>query len=204
MAESLLPYALTTVARIKSRLAITVSAHDTILLFLINAATDYLEGECNRRFKETSYSNEVYSQKNGSELVLRQTPVSEVTSVQYRAGLKSNPSWTEFIVDDWELEEDGQSGIIAIRGILEGTNLLRVSYKAGYKIDFTKYGDPASHNLPADLTDCCERLTVKLFKRRESEGKEREGLNSAMTIWKDLISPEDTETINRYRRVTFF
>ena len=207
MAESLLSYALTTVARVKARLTITVSAHDTILLYLINSVTDFIEGECNRRFKETTYTNEVYSIPNAGNgfLVLKQSPVSAVSSLQFRAGLKSNPNWTEFVTDTWELMEDGAPGIIQIYGaFIQGLNSVRATYTAGYKINFSNYGDLTTHTLPADLTDLAERLVVKSFKRRESEGKEREVMANSMTIWKDLLGPEDWDTINKYRRVNFF
>jgi hypothetical protein len=169
--------------------------------------TDFIEGECNRRFKETTYTNEVYSiQGQGNNFLnLKQSPVSSVTSLQYRAGLKSNPNWTEFAADDWELLEDGVSGIIELHGSFpQGGNGIRASYVAGYKINFSNYGDMNTHTLPADLTDLTERLAIKLFKRRESEGKEREVMGNSMTIWKDLLGPEDQETINKYRRVNFF
>lgn len=207
MAEALLSYALTTVARVKARLTITVSAHDTVLMYLINGATDFIEGECNRRFKETTYTNEVYSIPNAGNgfLVLKQFPISTVSSLQFRAGLKSNPNWTEFVTDTWELMEDGAPGIIQIYGaFIQGLNSVRVTYTAGYKINFSNYGDMTTHTLPADLTDLTERLAVKSFKRRESEGKEREVMANSMTIWKDLLSPEDLDVINRYRRVNFF
>ncbi len=207
MAEALLTYALTTVARVKTRLTITVSTHDTILLYLINSVTDFIEGECNRRFKVAVYMNELYSmQSNGNNLlVLKQSPVSAISYLQFRAGLKSNPNWTDFIADDWELLDDGTSGIIEFRGaVIHGTNNVRATYTAGYKINFANYGDSSTHTLPADLTDLAERLVIKLFKRREAEGKAREDFNGGSITWKDLLNTEDQETINKYRRVNFF
>lgn len=204
MAEAILAYALTTVARVKTRLTITVNNHDTPLLYLINSVTDFIEGECNRRFKETTYTNEVYSPQGGHFIVLKQSPVSSVTSVQYRAGLKSNPTWTDFNSDDWELMEDGQSGMIEAHGILHGTNLFRVTYVAGYKINFTNYGDNNTHTLPADVTDLCERLVVRWFKRRESGGKQSEGLQGGSINWKDELDSEDKTTLARYKRIPNF
>ena len=204
MAESILPYALTTVARIKTRLTITANSFDTLFLYLINNATDFIEGECNRRFKETTYSNEVYSPQGGRFVVLRQSPVSSVTSVQYRAGLKSNPTWTDFLTDSWELMEDGQSGIIELLGLLHGTNLFRVSYVAGYKINFANYGDNSTHTLPADITDLCERLAVRWFKRRELGGKESESIQRSSINWKDSLDSEDQKVLDRYKKVPTF
>jgi hypothetical protein len=204
MAEAILAYALTTVARVKTRLTITVNNHDTPLLYLINSVTDFIEGECNRRFKETTYTNEVYSPQGGRFIVLKQSPVSSISSVQYRVGLKSNPTWTDFNADDWELMEDGQSGMIEAHGILHGTNLFRVTYVAGYKINFTNYGDNNTHTLPADITDLCERLVVRWFKRRESGGKQSEGLQGGSINWKDELDSEDKATLARYKRIPNF
>lgn len=204
MAEAILAYVLTTVARVKTRLTITVNNHDMPLLYLINSVTDFIEGECNRRFKETTYTNEVYSPQGGRFIVLKQSPVSSVSSVQYRAGLKSNPTWTDFNADDWELMEDGQSGMIEAHGLLHGTNLFRVTYVAGYKINFTNYGDNNTHTLPADLTDLCERLVVRWFKRRESGGKQSEGLQGGSINWKDELDSEDKATLARYKRIPNF
>ncbi|QQR82463.1 hypothetical protein IPJ70_04275 [Candidatus Campbellbacteria bacterium] len=207
MAEALLSYALTTVARVKTRLSITVSTHDTILLYLINSVTDFIEGECNRRFKLAVWTNELYSMQGNSNglLVLKQSPVSAVSYIQFRAGTKTNPNWTDFMADDWELLDDGASGIIEFHNaFVHGINNIRIAYTAGYKINFTNYGDGNTHNLPADLTDLTERLAIKLFKRREAEGKAREDFNGGSITWKDLLNPEDTETINKYRRVNFF
>ena len=204
MAEAILAYALTTVARVKTRLTITVNNHDTPLLYLINSVTDFIEGECNRRFKETTYTNEVYSPQGGRFIILKQSPVSSVSSVQYRAGLKSNPTWTDFNTDDWELMEDGQSGMIEAYGLLHGTNLFRVTYVAGYKINFTNYGDNNTHTLPADVTDLCERLVVRWFKRRESGGKQSEGLQGGSINWKDELDSEDKATLARYKRIPNF
>ena len=207
MAESIISYALTTVARVKTRLSIDSTGFDILLLYIINSVTDFIESECNRRFKETTYTNEIYSIANDGNgfLVLKQTPVSVVSSLQFRAGLKSNPNWTEFVSDDWELMEDGSSGIIQIYGaLIQGLNSVRATYTAGYKINFTNYGDNSTHTLPADVSDLTERMVVKLFKRRDAEGKQREDFNGGSVIWKEILSPEDEMTLAKYRRVNFF
>lgn len=205
MAESILSYALTTVARVKTRMSIDASGFDTLLLYLINSVTDLVEGECNRRFKETTYTNEIYSIGGSGLLILKQAPVSTVTSIQYRAGLKSNPTWTDFAADDWELLEDGSTGIIEFHGSSSrGVNNLRATYVAGYKINFTNYGDTNTHTLPADLTDLVERIVVKLFKRREAEGKSQDSFNNGSITWKDTLSAEDQSTLAKYRRSNFF
>lgn len=208
MAEQALTYALTTVARVKSLLTITVTDHDTRLLYLVNGATDWIEKACGgRRFKEATYTEEKYSvdYDNQNALILKNAPVSSVSAFKYRAGLKSSPSLTDFPTDSWELDEDGGTGIIRTQQALpKGTNTIAVTYVAGYKINFTNYGDMSTHTLPADLTALCERLVIRWFKRREAEGKLSEGFNGSNINWNNGLTDEDKETIARYSRQTQF
>jgi hypothetical protein len=135
-------------------------------------------------------------------IMLKQAPVSALTSFQYRAGVPTNPSWTNFPPVEYELVGDGSSGLIRIYGgVLRGTNNIQASYTAGYKIDFDHETDPTKHNLPFDLTNLCERVVVKEFKKRESIGKLREAAAEAMVIWFEKLEPEDQLTLDRYCRV---
>lgn len=200
MAESVVGYALTTKERVKDRLAITGTNFDTLIDRLISAMTDFIEGECNRRFKETPYANEVYSVSGEKPkyVFLKQAPASALT-LQYRAGTPSAPSWTNFIADDYELLEDGKSGIVRVYSLPAGTNVIRATYTAGYKIDFPNAGS-ATHTLPFDISDLCEKLAVKEFKKRDAEGKSSEAFEGGTTNWKELLDEADKLVIGRHRR----
>ena len=204
MATELKSGALTSLKRVKDRLTLSTPDFDTLLERLINAATDYLEGTCSRTFKETSSTNEIYSVYAPRQdlFILKQAPVAVLTSAQYRAGTPSNPAWTNFAADEYELVGNGASGIVKIYGgIRSGVNVVRFTYTAGYKIDFDNPANSANHTLPSDMNDLAERLAVRLFKRRESEGKQTEGFEGASITWANLIDEYDREVINRYRRV---
>ncbi len=200
---TIVPHALTTLSRIKSRLNIPTTNFDDLLTELINAATDYIESACGgRRFKETPYVYEIYSggPDRRSYIVLRNYPVTVLASLEFRAGMQSNPNWTAFVLDTFELVEDGKLGLIRVYGGLpRGTNNIRASYTAGYKIDFTQEGT-ANHTLPFDLSDLCERLTIRFFKKRESHGKEQEHGSDSRVMWRGSMEPEDTATLERYAR----
>lgn len=207
MSEKVVGYALTTKNRIKDRLQLETTQHDVLFDRLISSVTDFLEGECNRRFKQQTFTNEIYSVYGDRQefILLKQAPVGSVTSAQYRAGTKTNPSWTDFVADDWELLEDGKSGIVKVYGgALRGVNMARFTYQAGYLIDFDNAGDTTKHTLPFDLSDLSERLVVKLFKRRDSEGKTTEGFEGGSVSWADLLDGFDREIIARHRRLPTF
>ena len=201
---ALAAYALTTVQRVKDRLGITSSGFDTLFERLVNASTDFIESYYTRRFKETSYENELYLVEcEGSKMVtLKHAPVSALTNFQYRAGVPTNPAWTNFLPVEYEIVGDGSSGLIRVYGgVPRGTNNIRASYTAGYKIDFDHETDATKHSLPFDLSNLCERLVIKEFKKRESIGKLRESAGEAMAIWFEKVEPEDQITLDRYCRV---
>jgi uncharacterized phiE125 gp8 family phage protein len=203
MAEQIYAYALTTVQRIKDRLAITSNNFDTLIQRLINSATDFIEKETNKHFIEKTYENEVHSIEGASQdfIFLKNAPVRTITSAQYRAGTPSNPQWTNFNADEYELVEDGSSGIVKIYGLAgRGMNAVRFTYTAGYKINFANAGDMNTHTLPADITDLCERMVIRWFKRRESEGRLTESFDGGQINWNSEMISEDRLTLLKHTR----
>jgi hypothetical protein len=129
--------------------------------------------------------------------------ISGLISFQWRAGTPSNPNWTSFITDQYELDQQGRAGIIRVYGSIPGlyNNMIRATYVAGYPIDWQNAGNGTSHQLPADLTNLCENLVVRIYKRRQLEGKASEAIQGATTSWRDALDAFDQNVINNYRRV---
>lgn len=126
-----------------------------------------------------------------------------LVSVQYRAGTPSNPTWTGFITDQFELVGDGKSGLVRVYGNLYGMNNLRATYWAGYLIDFTHEGDPTQHSLPYDLTELAERLVIRAYKRRDAEAEKTVSGPQSSVTWADFVDDIDIEVIDRYSRAIF-
>lgn len=205
---ALVTYALTTLAKVKSRLNFSVTTFDTVLESLISAMTDWIEDYCDRRFKETVYINEVYDGGNLDGLrkrwlILKNCPVSgSLTAFSYMAGVPSTPYWTAFLRDDYDLNSD--AGIIKLFSVLpNGFRNIRVTYTAGYKIDWIAEADPTKHTLPFDISNVVERLVIKEFKRREAVGKAQESSGDASITWRDGLEKEDQEVLEKYRRIIF-
>lgn len=199
--------ALTNKDRIKTRLGVSSSDFDTLLDNLINGISDFCESYCNRKFIRATYSNEIYPYDGKIDmLALKNAPVISVSSLQYRAGTPSTPSWTSFTADQYELSGDGNSGLVKLYGGFNAAaiNSLRATYVAGYLVDFTNIDDPTKHTLPSDLTDLAERLVIKRFKKRDLEGRTSETYNGATTTWGSFLEDEDKITLDRYRRLPVF
>lgn len=129
--------------------------------------------------------------------------VSGLISFQWRAGTPSNPSWTNFITDQFELEEMGRAGIVRVYGTMPRlySNMLRATYVAGFPVDWDNAGNGSTHQLPADLTNLAENLVVRVFKRRQLDGLASENIQGATTSWRDKLDELDLNVLANYRRV---
>ncbi len=194
------PNALTTVERVRqTRLRIDSENFDDLFVMLIDSVSDFIEGECNRKFMEAEYEEIIIAHSNReSTIVLKNAPVTEIAAVEYRAGSITDPNWMEYWPDNWELLDE-ESGIIEMTVALERAS--RVTYTAGYVIDWKNTNDPEKHTLPSDLTDLAERMVVKLFKRREAEGKASESFDRTQITWSTSMADEDKAVLARYRRI---
>ena len=132
--------------------------------------------------------------------------VNGLLSFEWRAGTPNAPSWTQFVPDQFELVEDGKAGVIRLYGIMPRlyNNMARVTYYAGYQINWANAGDGITHTLPADITSACENTIVRYFKRRDLAGKTSESLDGATVAWDRDIDMQDKEAIQHYRMTPAF
>ena len=194
------------------------TAFDTVLIRLINWATNYINNECGRTsFVQQTFTNDTYSIDNPRQsfLQLRNTPVFSLTSLQWRAGTPSNPNWTDFIPDQFELVDPRTdpisgltwypSGIVRVYGVLPRiySNMIRATYVAGYPVNWANPEDHDTHWLPGDLTNVCENLVVRRFKRRMLAGQSSQSLDGGTTTWRTEIDAEDLDVLGQYRQLNF-
>lgn len=128
--------------------------------------------------------------------------INGLITLQWRTGTPSSPGWTSFIRDQFDLRNDGRSGTARLYGVFPKLmdNSVRVTYWAGYLIDWANAGNNTTHTLPSDLSDLVENLVVRRFKRREFAGKTAEALQGAQTTWSKEIDEDDKAVIGHYQR----
>lgn len=193
-------------------------AYDTLLTRLINWATNYINNECGRySFVQQTYTNEVYSIESPRQtfLILRNTPVFSISSFQWRAGTPTNPSWTDFIGDQYELVNPRTdpisgltwypSGTVRVYGVLPRlyNNMIRATYLGGYPVNWANPEDHNTHWLPGDITDVCENLVVRRFTRRQLAGKSQQRIGDSTESWRNDLDAEDIDVLNQYKDVHF-
>ena len=186
---------------------------------MINYATNYINNECGRySFVQQTYVDDTYSIDNPrqSYLLLRNAPVFSLTSLEWRAGTPTNPNWTAFIPDQFELvnpRTDPISGLtwypsgeVRIYGVLPRiySNMIRATYVGGFPVNWANPEDHNTHWLPGDLTSVCENLVVRRFKRRGLAGQSSMSLEgTTVGGWRNMLDVEDTDVLGQYRQLNF-
>lgn len=128
--------ALTTKARVKDRLGITVTSFDTVLDRIILSVTARIEQMTGRRFIQGTYTNELHDGsdlygKRRQFLIVKNAPVQTISSIQYNAGSNSSPVWNTIDEDDYHA--DLQAGIVNFpHGLPSGFRNIRVTYTGGF------------------------------------------------------------------------
>jgi len=200
-------YALTTLSHVKNRAGIldATTTFDTFLERAIMYATSMIEQACNGlRFKTGTHTNEVIDIEDGQQTIyLKHFPVTSLTSLQYNVGPVGTPSWTTELVDNYVLLDDGALGRLRLYSGYSGPKAIRVTYVAGYLIDWTNEFT-ATHTLPFEITDLCERIALALFNKRTDEGKSSQASQESSVTWEKVkISDEDKEMLKPYARPRF-
>lgn len=151
-------YALTTLADVKESLNIPSSNHtyDNLIIRKINQATAMIENYCDRRFKATDYTDELYNgAENMDQLVLKQRPIIGSVTLKVRD--------TALNLNDFETVEsdlifaDADSGVLNLMFRTAGRwGRYAATYRAGYE------------TIPDDLAEACTSLAAYLVNTADS------------------------------------
>ena len=146
-------YALTTLDRFKDQLEITTSTLVDLLETLIDAASDWIETYCDRKFMSRDYTE--YTTGHGTDILPKQWPVTAVTSINYDTardwdGTDVDSDYIHIVDDRW----------IYVRGYdfsnaQEGA--VKLVYTAGYS------------TVPDDLQYACDSLVAQMFAKMKSK-----------------------------------
>lgn len=201
-------YGLTTESRIKTRLDIDNTDLDVLIKRLIYGATDTIERYCNgRRFLRTTGIVEYFdgSHMDGRSrkmITLKNAPLVTITSVQFNSGTYQTPVWTTWSPTNY-YSDDELGAIFTDCGFPAGKKNIKVTYTAGYIMDFANEYDETKHTIPYDLTEACEKMVVHFLKKRESEGKTQEALVNSTISWGEYITSDIKQILAPYKRDYF-
>lgn len=119
---------------------------------LISSAEKKVKEYLNRDIEATTYTSEIYNGSGCNELMLRQTPVTAVTTIEYYEGYDSGEDWYALTLGtDYErkiIPTQANSVILDGYEFVEGVQNYRVTYTAGYS------------TVPADIQQACKELVA--------------------------------------------
>ncbi len=127
--------------------------------------------------------------------------VNGLVAFDWRAGTPSSPSWQAFIPDQFELVQDGKAGIVRIYGVMPRLydNMARLTYWAGFLINWEFAGDATKHTLPSDVSNTVENIVVRIFKRRQLAGLGSEAFEGATTSYNRELDSEDKDVLEHWK-----
>lgn len=202
-------YSLTTRARLIDFLELSglSDAENNVLDRIIDSVTEYIENYCDRRFKETTYTDEKYDSDGGVELILNNYPVSQsdTFALSVRNNLNNQDSWTSIDSEDYFV--DYNAGIIkAQRGnkFLVGIQIYKVTYTAGY--DFDNSTTFLSDTTAGDVEYIAWRLAATAWNRRKGDvGIKSEQIGDYKVVYASEVFGNDEvkEILDKYASSKF-
>jgi hypothetical protein len=183
-------YHLTTISRIKKKLSITEDGWDNVLNNISFGITDFIQSQLNLILKEQEHI-EILDGKN-EKISLLNIPVLEIVKIEKLI----NEEWQEQKIPKF----NPKTGILNYKA-QTGFQNIRITYVAGYKINFENQEDLTKHNLPFEISELAERLIIRQFNKLKDEGKNSVSFDNSTTSWSELLDKTDKEIIGRYKRI---
>ena len=189
-------YAFTSVANVKAYLGISGATYDTLIELFINGCTDWMEQEMGGRriFDDAVVSNELHDgdwdHTGRCKIFPKRWPINSITSVEYKTGSLSSPTWVAFTTDEYVT--DDAAGIMyftsSLSSMVPNRQNIRITYQGGYT------------TIPSDLELACIKMVAKEFDKRKSQGVTQESVGGGTVTWNEEVDQEIMQIIRRYRR----
>lgn len=180
---------------VKDYLGITDNSQDTLLTSLLESADALVKSYTGRDFEEQTYTH-LFNWKGELEFLLKQYPVSVLTSFQYNTGSFSTPSWTDFDQDSYK--PDPETGIVwSMFNIPKWIQNIRAVYTAWY----------TAEDMPGDIKNAVIKLTATYYNWSKSDGIKSESVDWASLVYDktmDWIPSDILLVLNRYKNVQIF
>lgn len=185
----LVSYALCNVTDTRSYLGYTNTNKDEQIKLFINMATDFIESHCGRRFKNTTYTNQVFSGNGEKEILLDQYPITAFVSLEKNGAIDNSSSWeTVDSADYWRVDTEGK--LIGYSRFATGVRNYRATYSAGYD------------TIPYDLQFACMKMVEMLFRDNIAQGLSSERLGDHTVTFAKSSEEDPTmkKVLDKYKK----
>ena len=181
---------LATLSNVKDYLGITDTDSDTLLTSLLTAADALVKSYTGRDFEEKTYTH-YFNWKWENEFLLKQYPVSVLTTFQYNTGSFSSPTRTNFDADSYKLEwENGR--VWMMLNMPKWVQNIKAVYIAWYT------------TVPADISQVTIQLTAYYYNSSKSDWIKSENVDWTWVVYDKSIPNTISLILNRYKNVQTF
>lgn len=183
--------ALTTLNQAKTfcKIPLAETSLDSMIELYINAASDYLERECDRKFKSQTFT-EIRHGRKQNIVLLKDYPCTAISSLKVdSSGLFTSPD-TVIPPSDYGVGDDGNSLVLLNRVLPNGYNNVQIVYTAGYA------------TIPSDLEMATLWLVFWYNQVRNNQdiGRPRKSKGDESFEISQSAPKEVLDTIARYKR----
>jgi uncharacterized phiE125 gp8 family phage protein len=186
--------ALTTLNMAKTYLKIplTETSQDTLVEFFINASSEMLERETDRKLKAQSIVDTVHG-RSSNIVLLSQWPVNSITELRIDNSSDFVDASTLIDADEYRVGDDKNTLVLLSRTFPKGYNNVRVTFNAGYS------------TVPSDLEHACLWMVFFYHKIRIAEdiGRQSRSKGDESTSLLQEAPADVKNTILRYKRTEF-
>lgn len=196
-------FALTTRQKVKDYVGINDTNSDAVIDEMINSVSEFIRGFCGGRdFLSQQYIETYDTRKNHRKLFLKQYPATVVSTVEYRSGIPTAVVWVTYDPNSYlsYLKE----GYVYFYGFLPEIHQgIRITYTAGYLIDFTNEFDTTKHTLPFDLTLAATSIIGLEINTRKAKGISLEMTEGQKIQYLRVVDDEVKNILSRYKNNHF-
>ena len=188
------PYALTSLASVKSHLNISVTTQDTTLERMINAASNKIEKFLDRKILKRAYT-EYQDGRANDRIVLRQWPCDKPTELWDDISGKFTDSSNQLDTEEYVTEGDPAIGVVLLGGLRfsRANKNIKIVYQAGYD------------TVPYDIEEACILTVEFMYDMRADRriGVSSKGKNGESTSFLSDLPDFVTDMLMPYQRCEF-
>jgi len=192
---------LVTLQQVKDYLGIIDTDSDTLLTSLLTSADALVKSYTGRDFEEETYTH-LFNWKWEYEFLLKQYPVSVLTSFKYNTGSFSSPVWTDFDAESYKLEpENGK--IWMMFSLPKWIQNIQAIYTAWY-VWYSEWPPIVESEIPAEISQAVIQLTAYYYNWSKSDWIKSENVDWTWVVYDKTIPTNINLILNRYKNVQTF
>lgn len=174
------------------KIPLAETSQDSLVEFFINASSEMIERETDRKLKAQSIVDTVHG-RSSNIVLLSQWPVNSITELRIDNSSIFVDANTLIDASEYRIGDDKNSLVLLSRTFTKGYNNVRITFNGGYS------------TIPSDLEHACLWMVFFYHKIRISEdiGRQSKSKGDESTSLTQEAPADVKNTIARYKRNEF-